>query len=145
MNKSLDIAKAMLIEANNDYEVVPILIESRKYNLAVYHAQQAVEKLMKACLAAEGKIGIYKHEVFSFFLTTFNEKIEPDNMMLLEDAVIPLEESWANTRYPDWSVEPIWVPSQQYTKDNAIMSETRMRTVFEILLPFLSGNYNILS
>jgi HEPN domain-containing protein len=93
MTKPLDIAKAMLIEGNNDYEVVPILIESGKYNL--------------------------------------------------EDAVIPLEESWANSRYPNWSVEPIWIPSQQYTLDNARMSETRMRTVFEILLPFLSENYKI--
>jgi HEPN domain-containing protein len=93
MTKPIDIAKAMLIEGNNDYEVVPILIESGKYNLAVYHAQQAVEKLLKACLASEGKIG---------------------------NAVIPLEESWANSRYPDWSIEPIWIPSQQYTLDNAI-------------------------
>lgn len=86
MTKPLDIAKAMLIEANNDYDVVHILIEN---------------------------------------------------------AVIPLEESWANSRYPDWSVEPIWIPSQQYTLDNSRMSETRMRTVFEILLPFLSENYKI--
>jgi len=143
MTKPLDIAKAMLIEGNNDYEVVPILIESGKYNLAVYHAQQAVEKLLKACLAAEGKIGIYKHEIFSFFLYTFTEKIDTDTMRLLEDAIIPLEESWANSRYPDWSVDPIWIPSQQYTLDNARMSETRMRTVFEILLPFLSENYKI--
>ncbi len=143
MTKPIDIAKAMLIEANNDYEVVPILIESGKYNLAVYHAQQAVEKLLKACLAAEGKIGIYKHEIFSFFLNTFSEKIDIDIMKLLEDAVIPLEESWANTRYPDWSFEPIWIPSQQYTLDNARMNGTRMRTIFEILLSFLSENYKI--
>ncbi len=143
MTKPLDIAKAMLIEANNGREVVPILIESGKYNLAVYHAQQAVEKLLKACLAAEGKIGIYKHEIFSFFLNTFSEQIDTDTMRLLEDAVIPLEESWANSRYPDWSVDPIWISSQQYTLDNARMSETRMRTVFEILLPFLNENYQI--
>ncbi|MDP3104289.1 MAG: HEPN domain-containing protein [Candidatus Methanoperedens sp.] len=143
MTKPIDIAKAMLIEANNDYEVVPILIESGKYNLAVYHAQQAVEKLQKACLAAEGKIGIFKHEIFSFFHNEFTNKINDETMGKLEDAVIPLEESWANSRYPDWSVEPIWIPSQQYTLDNARMSETRMQSVFEILLPFLSENYNI--
>ncbi len=143
MIKPLDIAKALLIEANNDYDVVPILIENKKFNLAVYHAQQAVEKLLKACLAAEGKIGIYKHEIFSFFLNTFNEKIGTETMRLLEDAVVPLEESWANSRYPDWTTEPIWVPSQQYTLDNATMGETRMKTVFEILVPFLKKNYKI--
>lgn len=143
MIKTKDIAKALLIEANNDYDIVSLLIDNEKYNLAVYHAQQAVEKLLKACLAAEGKIGIYKHEIFSFFLNEFNAKIDTELMKLLEDAIVPLEESWANSRYPDWSIEPIWIPSQQYTLDNAKMSETRMRTVFEILVPFLKKNYKI--
>jgi HEPN domain-containing protein len=141
--KTKDIAKALLIEANNDYDIVSLLIDNEKYNLAVYHAQQAVEKLLKACLAAEGKIGIYKHEIFSFFLNEFNAKIDTKIMKLLEDAIVPLEESWANSRYLDWSSEPIWIPSQQYTLDNAKMSETRMRTVFEILVPFLKKNYKI--
>jgi HEPN domain-containing protein len=138
-----DIAKAYLIEAKNDSDVVSILIESKKYNIAVYHAQQAVEKLLKACLAAEGKIGIYKHEIFSFFLDAFKNIIDIKTIAKLEDAVIPLEENWAISRYPDWSVKPIWIPSQQFTLDNAMMSETRMRTVFEILIPFLKKNYKI--
>lgn len=143
MIKQLEVAKAYLIEANNDYEVVSMLVEKKKFNLAVYHAQQAVEKLLKACLAAEGKIGIYKHEIFSFFLNEFKDKIDNPTMAKLEDAVIPLEENWAISRYPDWSVKPIWIPSQQFTLDNAMMSETRMRTVFEILIPFLKKNYKI--
>ncbi len=143
MIKQLEVAKAYLIEANNDYEVVSMLVEKKKFNLAVYHAQQAVEKLLKACLAAEGKIGIYKHEIFSFFLNEFKDKIDNPTMAKLEDAVIPLEENWAISRYPDWSVKPIWIPSQQFTLDNAMMSETRMRTVFEILIPLLKKNYKI--
>ncbi len=143
MTQSTDIAKAYFIEAKSDYDVVPILVDKRKYNIAAYHAQQAVEKLLKACLAAEGKIGIYKHEIFSFFLNEFKDKIDDVTMTKLEDAVIPLEENWAISRYPDWSIKPIWIPSQQFTLDNAIMSETRMRTVFEILIPFLKKNYKI--
>ena len=34
MTISLDIAKAMLIKANNDYEAVPILIESGKLKIS---------------------------------------------------------------------------------------------------------------
>jgi hypothetical protein len=55
-----------------------------------------------------------------FLDNEFNNKINDETMGKLEDAVIPLEESWANSRYPDWSIEPIWIPSQQYTLDNAI-------------------------
>lgn len=138
-----DIAKAYLTEAKNDYDVVSILIDKKKYNIAAYHAQQAVEKLLKACLATEGKIGIYRHEIFSFFLNEFKDKINEVTLAKLEDAVIPLEENWAISRYPDWSIKPIWVPSQQFTLDNAMMSDMRMRTVFEILVPFLKKNYKI--
>lgn len=143
MTQNTDIAKAYLIEANNDFDVVSLLIENKKFSAATYHAQQSIEKLLKACLAAESKIGIYKHEIFSFFLNEFKDKIDNTTMAKLEDAVIPLEENWAISRYPDWSVKPIWIPSQQFTLDNAIMSETRMRTVFEILIPFLKKNYKI--
>lgn len=143
MNQNLDIAKAYLIEANNDLDVVSLLIKSKKFSIAAYHAQQAVEKLLKSCLAAEGKIGIYKHEIFSFFLNEFKDKIDNTTMAKLEDAVIPLEENWAISRYPDWSTKPIWIPSQQLTIDSAKMSEVRMRTVFEILVPFLKKNYRI--
>ncbi|MCZ7357743.1 MAG: HEPN domain-containing protein [Candidatus Methanoperedens sp.] len=143
MTRNLDIAEAYFVEAKNDYDTVSILIKSKKFSIAVYHAQQAVEKLLKSCLAAEGKIGIFKHEIFSFFLNEFKDKIDNLKMAKLEDAVIPLEENWALSRYPDWSNKPIWIPSQQFTVDNAQMSEKRMQTVFEILLPFLKKKYKI--
>jgi HEPN domain-containing protein len=73
------IANAFLIESQSDNEAVNILIQNKKYSLAVYHAQQCIEKLLKACLAAEGKIGIYKHEIFCFFIETLGNKFrEPD-------------------------------------------------------------------
>lgn len=72
MIQNMDIARAYLIEANNDYDVISLLIENKKFSIAVFHAQQAVEKLLKACLAADGEIGIYKHEIFSFFLHPVN-------------------------------------------------------------------------
>lgn len=143
MIRQLEVAKAYLIEAHNDYEVVSLLIEKEKFNLAVYHAQQAVEKILKACLAAEGKIGIYKHEVFSFFINAFNDKIDIETMALLEESVVPLEENWAISRYPDWSKDSMWILSQQYTLDNAKMNEMRMQTVFKILVRFLKEKYKI--
>jgi HEPN domain-containing protein len=58
LNQNFDLAKAYLIEANNDFNVVSLLTENNKFSIVVFHAQQAVEKLQKACLTAEGEIGI---------------------------------------------------------------------------------------
>jgi HEPN domain-containing protein len=137
------IAKAYLLEAFTDYDAVPILIAHEKYNLAVYHAQQAAEKLLKACLAAEGAIGIYKHEVFRYFKEVFASKIDADTMDKIEEHLIELEEEWALSRYPDWEAEPIWIPSRGYTRQNAEERKKNMNSVFEILTKFLNENYNI--
>ena len=141
--KVLEIAEAYLLEAFNDYDTVPILILHEKYSLAVYHAQQAVEKLLKACLAAEGAIGIYKHEVFRHFKEMFDTKIDAKTMNVIEENLIELEEEWALSRYPDWDVEPIWIPSQGYTKQNAEERRENMNKVFEILTKFLRESYTI--
>ncbi|MDI6810800.1 MAG: HEPN domain-containing protein [archaeon] len=142
-SKVFEIAEAYLLEAVNDYDAVPILIAHEKYNLAVYHAQQAVEKLFKACLAAEGAIGIYKHEVFRHFKEVFSTKIDAQTMNSIEENVIELEEEWALSRYPDWEVEPIWIPSRGYTKQNAEERRNNMNIVFEILTKFLRDNYKL--
>lgn len=39
----IKIANAFLIEAQSDYEAVRLLIENKKHNLAIYHAQQCIE------------------------------------------------------------------------------------------------------
>ena len=104
-SKVLEIAAAYLLEAFTDYETVPILIAHEKYNLAIYHAQQAVEKLLKACLAAEGAIGIYKHEIFHYFQAVFTLKIDAETMDQLEEHITEPEEEWALSRYPDWEAE----------------------------------------
>jgi HEPN domain-containing protein len=142
-SKVLDIAAAYLLEAFTDYETVPILIAHEKYNLAIYHAQQAVEKLLKACLAAEGAIGIYKHQIFHYFQTVFTSKIDAETMDQLEEHMIELEEEWALSRYPDWDAEPIWVPSLGYTKQQAEERSNNMNAVFKILTKFLKENYNV--
>jgi HEPN domain-containing protein len=142
-SKVLKIAAAYLLEAFTDYETVPILIAHEKYNLAVYHAQQAVEKLLKACLAAEGAIGIYRHEIFHYFQEVFTSKIDAETMDRIEENLIELEEEWALSRYPDWEAEPIWIPSLGYTKQHAEERRNDMNIVFEILTKFLKENYNI--
>ena len=49
----------------------------------------------------------------------FITKIDAQTMDIIEENLIELEEEWALSRYPDWDVEPIWIPSQGYTNQNA--------------------------
>lgn len=137
------IASAFLIESQSDYEAVNLLIQYKKYSLAIYHAQQCIEKLLKACLAAEGKIGIYKHEIFYFFIETLGDKFREDEVKILKDNIPELEEEWAATRYPGWDNEEIWIPSERYTFEDAMEMEARMEASSKILKKFLKERYGL--
>ena len=137
------IATAFLIESQSDYEAVSILIKNNKYSLSVYHAQQCIEKLLKACLAAEGKIGIYKHEIFYFFIEILGDKFKEDEAKILKDNIPELEEEWAATRYPGWDNEQIWIPSERYTLEDAREMEARMEASSKILNAFLEEEHGL--
>lgn len=138
-----EIARAFLIESLSDSEAVNVLLENRQYNLAIYHAQQSVEKLLKACLAAEGKIGIYKHEIFFFFKGALGDKFEEDEMKILTDSIPELEEEWSATRYPGWQDDRIWIPSESYTIDDANEMKSRMIAASGILRKFLEERHGV--
>ena len=130
------IATAFFIESQSDRASVSVLIKNKQYNHAVYHAQQSIEKLLKACLAAEGKIGIYKHEIFSFFKETMGDKFKEDEMVILTKNIPELEEEWSATRYPGWESGDIWIPSEEYTVDDAKEMKSRMETSSKALKKF---------
>lgn len=137
------IASAFLIESRSDAEAVGVLIENKQYNLAIYHAQQSVEKLLKACLAAEGKIGIYKHEIFYFFKEALENKFKESEMKILSDNIPELEEEWSATRYPGWESDKIWIPSESYTQDDAMEMKSRMEAASKVLKNFLDEKHGI--
>lgn len=137
------IATAFLKESQSDYEAVSILIKNNKYSLSVYHAQQCIEKILKACLAAEGKIGIYKHEIFNFFIETLGNRFREDEIKILKDNIPELEEEWAATRYPGWDNEQIWIPSERYTLEDAREMEARMEASSKILKAFLEERHGL--
>ena len=137
------IATAFLIEARSDSEAVRVLIENGQYSLAVYHAQQAVEKLLKACLAIEGIIGIYKHEIFHFFTETLKDRFADDEIQTLMETVPALEEEWSATRYPGWDDGHLWIPSQEYTLEDAKEMESKMKAAAVVLKKFLKAGHGI--
>lgn len=135
------IADAFLIESGSDAKAVPLLIENNQYNLAIYHAQQSIEKLLKACLAAEGKIGIYKHEIFYFFRKAIGNKFSEDEMTELTNSIPELEEEWSAARYPAWEDGHIWIPSENYTLDDALQIEEKMNIASGILIKYLEDKH----
>jgi len=137
------VATAYLIESRSDRAAVSALIKSKQYNLAIYHAQQSVEKILKACLAAEGKIGIYKHEIFSFFKEAIGDRFKEDEMKILTENIPELEEEWSATRYPGWENAQIWVPSEEYTAADAKDMKRRMEASSRILRKFLKEKHRI--
>jgi len=137
------VATAYLIESRSDRAAVSALIKSKQYNLAIYHAQQSVEKILKACLAAEGKIGIYKHEIFSFFKEAIGDRFKEDEMKILTENIPELEEEWSATRYPGWENAQIWVPSEEYTVADAKDMKRRMEASSRILRKFLKEKHRI--
>jgi len=138
-----EIARAFVVEAGSDREAVGVLIGNKQYNLAIYHAQQSVEKLLKACLAAEGKIGIYKHEIFYFFKETLGAMFEENAMKTLMDSIPELEEEWSATRYPGWENNRIWIPSESYTLDDASGMKSKMEAASSVLREFLEKRHGI--
>lgn len=137
------IALAFLTESQSDYEAVRVLIKNKQYNLAIYHAQQSVEKLLKACLSAEGKIGIYKHEIFSFFKENIGDRFKKEEMKILAENIPELEEEWSATRYPGWESGEIWIPSEEYTIDDAKKVKRQMEAASKILKKFLKEKHRI--
>jgi len=137
------VAAAYLIESRSDRAAVSALIKSKQYNLAIYHAQQSVEKILKACLAAEGKIGIYKHEIFSFFKEAIGDRFKEDEMKILTENIPELEEEWSATRYPGWENAQIWIPSEEYTVADAKDMKRRMEASSRILRKFLKEKHRI--
>lgn len=137
------IAVAFLVESQSDHKAVRILIKNKQYNLAIYHAQQSVEKLLKACLATEGKIGIYKHEIFSFFKENIGDRFKKAEMKILMENIPELEEEWSATRYPGWESGEIWIPSKEYTIDDAKKMKRQMDAASKILKKFLKEKHRI--
>jgi HEPN domain-containing protein len=57
-----DIAKAFLREAQSDLNSARVLLSAGEYARCIAHAQQTVEKTLKAVLAARGTIVTGRHQ-----------------------------------------------------------------------------------
>jgi len=139
---SKEIAEALMVEAKSDLDAAKLLLEGGIYSRSIYHSQQAVEKAMKSCLALAGRIITDDHWVSDRFIDTFREM--PNTLKIVRDAKF-LEHQGTRSRYPLFrdSKKPLWIPSKEYTKDDANSAYKKAEYVFNAILEFLKDKYEI--
>ena len=73
MNGDDEHARAWLRKAENDLTTIRGILQlGGPYDMACFHAQQAVEKVLKAALAASGRQIIRTHDLVSLFRQVLN-------------------------------------------------------------------------
>jgi HEPN domain-containing protein len=118
-----------LQNAADDLKSTKLLLEERIYNIACFHAQQTVEKLFKAFIAAYDQPIPRTHNLIR--LHKICEDLSEDKLELDNDKLILLNDVYIDSRYPaDFGVLPSGQPGEQeakiaYTHANAIDSFLR--------------------
>lgn len=136
MHEPRDIARAFFIEGEVDFRIAKLLSGSDYHSRTIYFAQQAVEKLVKACLALKG-IYTTDHNLSSLFKAVYSGIF--DDIDALARAIDTLERHGARVRFPLFHRPdlPIWIPSKGFTEEDASRSMRSCEFVFKTLKAFL--------
>jgi HEPN domain-containing protein len=138
MDRAKEIARAYLIESEVDFEVSRILYQNGFNSRTVFFAQQASEKIVKACLALKG-IYITDHNLSSVFTNVYREQIPEMDRILT--AIAELERHGTRSRFPLYHRPnlPIWIPSKEYKVDDAMNCLANVEIIFKTLKEFLDN------
>jgi HEPN domain-containing protein len=136
------IFEALMVEAQSDMRSAKLLLDGTEFSRSIYHSQQAVEKAMKASLVLAGIIITDGHWVSDRFLQAFNEMHNIRN--LIRDAKY-LERQATKSRYPLFTnaKRPIWIPSREYTEQDAEDAYRKALAIFKSIKQFLKEKHNI--
>ncbi|MBI4745910.1 MAG: HEPN domain-containing protein [Deltaproteobacteria bacterium] len=125
-----DFAVAMVADGGRDFEIGVDILEKGYFDKSVYHFQQAAEKGVKAILIC---FGIFKktHFVGELLLKELESRELEDNwkQRLMSTARVSLEiepeVTWS--RYPGIDGNSLWVPSEEYTKEDAVLIKDKCK------------------
>ena len=123
--------------ASDDLKSAKVLLAEEVYNIACFHAQQAVEKLFKAFIAAYDQPIPRIHNLIRLHKICedlFGEKIEIDN-----EKIILLNDVYIDSRYPaDFGVLPSGQPGEQ----EANMAYSHAKDIDTVLRPLVREQIN---
>jgi len=130
-----DFAKAMFCDGERDFIVGSKIIEYGFFDKAVYNFQQAIEKSIKSVLISFGEFK-KTHFVGSILMQKLKEvELENEWKERLIDIAnlseeIEAEVTWS--RYPGIDDGKLWIPSEEYTLDDAKEIKEKCKQVIDI-------------
>ena len=136
MHEPGEIARAFLVESEVDYRVAQLLRGTEFHSRTIAFAQQAVEKMVKACLALRGVVTL-EHNLSSLFRALYQAEFpDMDDIVKHIDA---LERHGARPRFPLFQRRdlPMWVPSRDYREEDAARALRSGEYVVQRLKPYL--------
>lgn len=129
-----DFAEAMLNDGERDFSIGKNLLRDEFFDKSVYHFQQAVEKCIKSILAAFGNFK-KTHFVGEVLTEVIREQSLPDHWekRLNEIAEISeeLEPEVSLSRYPGIINDMLWMPSEEYGREEAEESLKKAESVLK--------------
>ncbi len=136
MHEPEEIARAFLVEGDVDYRVAQLLRGTEFHSRTIAFAQQAVEKMVKACLALRGVVTL-DHNLSSLFRVLYQADV-PD-MEELAKHIDELERHGVRSRFPLFQRRdlPMWVPSRDYREADAVRALESADYVVQRLKPYL--------
>lgn len=135
-----DFAMAMLKDGERDFIIAGKLMDEGFYDKSVYHSQQSVEKCMKAILIA---LGFFQktHFVGKIMIEVLKEQkiSELWKGKLTEVAEISesIEPEVTLSRYPGIRDDNLWLPVEEYEKEDAENASGKAEKVALVTKDFL--------
>jgi HEPN domain-containing protein/predicted nucleotidyltransferase len=135
-----DWAQYWIEDAKRDFKAAESLLDAEIFERAVYHCQQAVEKVVKGLLICFGSYEkthyvsvILKEEGKKRELGKWNERLE-DIIKISEK----LEPHVSLSRYPGISEGDLWLPYKEYTYEIAEKSLSDAKKAIKLAEEFVS-------
>jgi HEPN domain-containing protein len=136
MHEPEEIARAFLTESDVDLRVAQLLRGTMFHSRTIAFAQQAVEKVVKACLALRGVVTL-EHNLSSLFRALYQADFsEMDELVKYIDE---LERHGARPRFPLFQRRdlPLWIPSRDYREEDAARAMQGAEYVVQRVKPYL--------
>jgi HEPN domain-containing protein/predicted nucleotidyltransferase len=135
-----DFAQAMLKDGERDFQIGKRLTEIGYYDKAVYHFQQSIEKSIKSVLIA---MGVFQktHLIGAILRKVITERddIPKWKKELIEIAGISesIEPEMSLSRYPGIIRDSLWLPFEEYSKEDADGAMAKAEKTLSIAVIFV--------